>query len=109
MSAFDGLPFELTHVIRVALNPDIPYLLNACGAVGSEYKREQFCNGVIEFFTVVRVRDLTAVRTGCKILLATTGAYLAPGGFLVVVTTRTSFCQVGAASSAIKPAVGDEI
>ena len=104
----DGLSLVLGHVPGMAIEAEVLDLPDAGRPVGAQKNADEFGHEVVELAAVHGIRVIGAVRARGAPMLHTAGPDLAPGRLPVLAATGTAALQVGAARSAVKPAVGDE-
>lgn len=103
------MAFQTGHAVRMPLKSDFTNLPDACNSVGSENYAEDFGHKIVIFFAVIRIFEISAIRT-CRIVIVNTACPdLAPCRLLVFMASRAFVAEIFAASSAIQPAIGYQI
>jgi hypothetical protein len=100
-STFDGLQASFRHFLCMSFNTKIPDLFYAGRSVGPEDKTENSGHEIIVFFAVHGIGKRFTVSAGLILIFDITCPDSTPGGFLVIMTTRTGTFHVFTAGSTI--------
>ena len=73
----------------MALQANFANLADASSSVGIEYKTKDLGHEVVKHPAFVWILELVAISTGRVRIVQATLPYLAPGRFLILMTTRT--------------------
>ena len=98
----------LRHAPRVAVDPELPDLRDASGAIGAENQPEKLGHEVVELAAGARVSELRAFGAGGDALVRAACAHHAPGGSRVLATTRAFPAHVGLARAAVQATAGNQ-
>jgi len=92
----------------VAFQTHLFDLPNAGSAIGSEDQAKQSGDQIVVLPALPWGLELFAVGTGGVMVLQTTGSYLAPFGFYILVAPWAPLFQIGTASPTIQATIGNK-